>query len=331
MSASVIVEEISPWVYRVPIPVPLPLRYINCYLIRGERGWAVVDTGMHDAHTEAAWEAVFAQLGLVPQQIETILITHYHPDHYGMAGWMQQRTGAPVLMAPIEAEIVRRTWESDQRETSGRNRSFFARHGMPAEVCDAIVAMMLDAATQILPRPTLTLIDINEPLQLGDIAWQVLSLPGHSDGQTCLYDSQSELLLIADHVLPKITPNISLWPEARPDPLSAYLASFSALVDLPVRLALPGHGRPFGGLAERCREIAAHHDERLEQMAQAAGSGQSAWEISAVVFPLSELSAHQIRFAVAETLAHLVFLEQAGRVVRDERRGQTIFIHQAVG
>ncbi len=98
--------ELTPDLYQVKIPVPLPLKFVNCYLVRGAAGWGLVDTGLRYPAAEHAWEQAFAELDLAPATITTILLTHYHPDHYGMAGWMQQRTGAPVLMTPPEIEAV---------------------------------------------------------------------------------------------------------------------------------------------------------------------------------------------------------------------------------
>jgi glyoxylase-like metal-dependent hydrolase (beta-lactamase superfamily II) len=170
-----------------------------------------------------------------------------------------------------------------------------------------------------------TILDSTKPFLAGDRTWDVFELPGHSDGQVCLYDRSDSLMLIADHILPTITPNISLWPESRPDPLEAYLATLPHLRSLEVRLALPGHKHPFTNWAQRIDEIVEHHDQRLALIEQAAQTPCTAWEICCTIFPMESLSPHQLRFAMAETLAHVVLLEHQGRLVREDRSGRVFF------
>lgn len=320
-----VIEEVAQGVYRVPIPVPIPLRYVNCYLLRGRDGWALIDTGMHDPAAEAAWHHTFETLKISFSEITTILVTHYHPDHYGMAGWLQERTGAPVLMGEIERAAVQRIWHGDHRELA-INEQFFIRYGLPSAEVAALRALSLHTVTQVVPHPSLTTLDASQPLQLGDRTWEVQILPGHSDGQVCLYDRADQLMLIADHVLPTITPNISLWPESRPDPLEAYLETLPRLRAMAVRLALPGHKHPFTNWVQRIDEISEHHDQRLGLIEHAAQTSRTAWEICCTIFPVEALSPHQLRFAMAETLAHVVLLERQGRIERQERQGIVFFV-----
>jgi glyoxylase-like metal-dependent hydrolase (beta-lactamase superfamily II) len=131
------------------------------------------------------------------------------------------------------------------------------------------------------------------------------------------YCAEERLLLCGDAVLIKITPNISLWPHGRPDPLADFLQSLDRLAALHVDLALPGHGPLIRAFGQRLAELRAHHHERLEIMEQATGDGATAFSICTAVFPTSALSPHQLRFAMAETLAHLQYLVGAGRLARD--------------
>ena len=324
MTASVI-QECTPFVYRVAVPVPLPLRFVNCYLIRGAQGWAVLDTGMRHPPAAVTWAAALDELGLSWGSISTIVVSHYHPDHYGAAGWMQELTGAPVLMSPDSISTVARIWEVDVPTAAGALGRMFLQHGMPAEALRSITDLIGLQLGQTQPHPSLTPLSLDAPLRLGDVLWQPIDAPGHADGQICLYDAAGQVLLAADHVLPKITPNVSLWPESNPNPLATYLESLGRIARLPARLVLPGHREPWADLAGRSAEIAAHHVERLELMVRAAGRGHNAYQISTAVFPLAELSPHQVRFAMAETLAHLVYLEGRGELRRLERDGVTVF------
>ena len=323
-----VAEECTPFVYRVRVPVPLPLRYVNCYLVRGANGWAVVDTGMRHAPAEAVWAQALAELDLTWSRINAIVVTHYHPDHYGAAGWMQDLTGAAVLMSPEGIHSVERIWQVDMDTAANGLKHLFLQHGMPIAMLQQMMELVNTQLGQTLPHPTLTEIDLAVPLRLGDILWRPIDAPGHADGQICLYDEHDQVLLAADHVLPKITPNVSVWPESAPNPLAIYFESLARIAQLPTRLVLPGHRDPWDDLAGRSAEIRQHHAERLELMARLAGTGRNAYAISAEVFPLLDLTPHQVRFAMAETLAHLVYLESIGRLQSQQRDGVTVFIDQ---
>ena len=321
---SPVVEAITSYVYRVVMPVPLPLRFVNCYLIDTGSSWTIIDTGIHTALGEATWLQAWDELGIQAQQIDAIYVTHYHPDHYGMAGWLQALSGARVWMTPIEKATVERTWEVDPLQVATRNVHFWTQHGMPETVCAALQALFTSTIDQVQPLAKITALDVTQPLQLGNRVWQPYVLPGHADGQLGLYQPDDQVFLVADHVLPRITPNISLWPESRQDPLTAYLASFAGLPDC-VQHVLPGHGTPFTDLQTRCLEIIDHHDQRLLAIEQATEQAKSAWEIGTLIFPMHQLSTHQVRFAMAETLAHLIYLVDNKRVNQTEQAAHILF------
>src|SRR5262249_31558650 len=140
--------------------------------------------------------------------------------------------------------------------------------------------------------------------------------PGHSDGHMAFYCADERLLLCGDTVLIKITPNISLWPHGRPDPLADFLRTLDDLGQLEVDLALPGHGPLIAAFHQRLGELRAHHDERLKAVEQATEAGATTFAVCTRIFPTDQLTAHQIRFAMAETLAHLEYLVGIGRMER---------------
>jgi glyoxylase-like metal-dependent hydrolase (beta-lactamase superfamily II) len=125
-------------------------------------------------------------------------------------------------------------------------------------------------------------------------------------------------LIANDMILDKITPNVSLWPDCRPNPLEDYLESLGRVEGLGARLALTGHRNLIADVAGRAAAIRQHHAERLAVMEAACGSGTTAWEVCERVFTPATLTIHQVRFAMSETLAHLVYLQRQGRVVRRE-------------
>lgn len=315
--------EVAPGILLVPIPIPIPLKYVNCYLMRGPSGWTLVDTGFHDALAEDAWPRAFADIGIRAQDVDQILITHYHPDHLGGAGWLQQMTGAPAYMHDIEFRQLELFWGQSMAEQVEKLVAFFAAEGMPDETARAIGKHHHLQFGHVQPLPTLTPVDTGSTMRLGEGHYEVIHAPGHSDGLAIFWDKSTGILLANDMILAKITPNVSVWPECSPNPLSEYLSSLSMVEALGARIALPGHRSVITDVSGRAAEIRDHHGERLEQTAAAAresSGGATAWEVCQRLFKPDQLTIHQVRFAMAETLAHLVYLVEQGQLIKEGNR-----------
>ena len=302
-------------IFQVQLPLPFPLRIVNCYVLRDGDGWTIIDTGINYPAGRAAWHAALAELEIAPKLIRRIILTHAHPDHYGMAGWLAEQSGVSVQLAPLEQEFVRSAWHAGAANEQVIV-DFFHAHGMPTELAEQVRHSMAETRAMTLPWPATSTIEPGGSLRIGARSFQVIATPGHSDQHLVFYCAEERLLLCGDAVLIKITPNISLWPHGRPDPLADFLQSLDRLAALQVDLALPGHGPLIRAFGERLAELRAHHHERLEIMEQATGDGATAFSICTAVFPTSALSPHQLRFAMAETLAHLEYLVGAGRLER---------------
>ena len=308
--------QVAEGIFQVQLPLPFPLRIVNSYVLRDGDGWTIIDTGINYLAGRAAWQAALVKLEIAPKMIQRIILTHAHPDHYGMAGWLAEQSGAPVQLAPLEQEFVITAWHAGAANEQVVV-DFFQAHGMPTELAEQVRHSMAETRAMTLPWPTTSVIEPGVSIQIGARNFQVIATPGHSDQHLAFYCAEERLLLCGDAVLIKITPNISLWPHGRPDPLADYLQSLDLLAALHVDLALPGHGPLIRAFGERLAELRAHHHERLEIMEQATGDGETAFSICTAVFPTTALSPHQMRFAMAETLAHLEYLVGVGRLERD--------------
>jgi len=290
---------------RLTFPLPLGIRHVHCYLLPGADGWTLVDTGLGLPDAEARWARALDGLDA---PVARIVVTHFHPDHAGGGEDAQALTGARVLQGVLDYEQCERVW--GREDWSERLADYLQGHGLPEPTGDEL---RHESRTF---GPFIRFARDPEPLREGDRVdgWEVLELPGHADGHICLL--RDGVLVAGDHLLGAITPTVGLYPDSRPDPLGDYLASLERTVELAPALALPGHGDTISDPVSRAREIVEHHRRRLDETAAALGpEPRTGYEVSVALFGES-LDASGRRFALAETLAHLERLVQAGRAVR---------------
>lgn len=308
---------------RVRMGMSFPLRWVNSYMLRGEEGWTVVDPGPRSAENESAWEEVLRDMGIAPRDIASIVLTHHHPDHYGLAGWFQQRGGAQVWMSHAASEAARRNWGNASDSSGGTGFAqatieLYRRHGMEQDRLAQLPEHLSGFAAQVEPQPEISVIDTGMPIRFGGRLWQPVETGGHAEGHLSFYEEKTGLILCGDAVLPRISPNISYTPGGDEHPLRSYLDGLRVLGGLNVSQAFPGHRDPFGNFTERTAQLSAHHEERLDRMqGMLGGDRRSAYQVCIELFGGS-LGIHQLRFALSETLAHLVELEDRGRVSRTE-------------
>jgi glyoxylase-like metal-dependent hydrolase (beta-lactamase superfamily II) len=297
--------EIAAGISRITFPMPMSPGHVHGYLLPVDDGLVLVDTGLGLPDLGERWQELLPRLG---RPVAAIVITHFHPDHVGGAADAAEATGASVHQGELDYEQCLRVWGSE--DWGPRLADWFHTHGVPS----AQTAQLLEAGS--VYRPFIRFARDPSLLRDGDevAGWRVGAFPGHADGHICLL--KDGVLIVGDHLLPRITPAVGLYPESRPDPLGDYLASLERVVELEPRLALPGHGEPIADPAGRAREIVRHHRERLDEAVAALGpEPRSGYELSFALFP-DDRGPSQRRFAVAETLSHLERLVVEGRAVR---------------
>lgn len=319
--------EVAPGVWWLRMPLPFALDHINLWLLESPTGWTIVDTGIASAEVQAAWETILAGLD---KPVERIVVTHFHPDHLGLATWLMARTGAPLAMTTGEFLTAHAVWHQAAGHGTADMVDFFRQHGLDAARCAELAARSGVYAKGVpeLPRRYERLID-GDRIVIGDADWQVVTGYGHAPEHAALFSCKHDVLISGDMVLPRITTNVSVFaatPHA--DSLARYLESvtrYGALGSDP--LVLPSHGRPFRGLAARVADLAAHHDERLAEVEAACAKPHSACDLLPVLFK-RELDAHQVMFAMSEAIAHLNFLEHAQRLQRKTGDDGVIRFHR---
>lgn len=308
-------DEVAPGVFRIPVPVPYPLEFVNCYLLKG-KGYALIDTALDTNEAKSTLTGALAEMGLRLSDLDEVVITHHHPDHYGLSGLIEA-LGVAVRMLDVEYEKGHWYWTHFEawKQVS---LSMFESHGMDAEARVDLVGEM--AATQALVHPPdhpTTFAD-GDRIEIAGMAFSVLWTPGHADGHAVFLREADGVLIAGDQLLERITPNIGLWAMGRSNPLQDFMESLKKVEALGARLALVGHYGPLiRDVNGRVRELLAHHQQRLERVIRILRPGPlNAWEVSWLLFPSSRLSLSQRRFAWAETLAHLEYLHHAGTVIR---------------
>jgi glyoxylase-like metal-dependent hydrolase (beta-lactamase superfamily II) len=303
-------DELAGGIRRVTTPLPMRPGHVHSYLLPGDDGWTLVDTGIGLPDARDRWAAELAQLD---GPVTAVVVTHFHPDHVGAAADLAELTGARVVQGEIDFFQCRRVWGSE--DWAARLAAWFHTHGVPAGVTDELIEQGAVYRPFIRYHPEPTLAGPGDEVN----GWTLIAAPGHADGQLCLL--RDSVLVAADHLLDPITPTVGLWPESRPDPLGDYLGALARTIDLAPTLALPGHGEPIDDPVARAHALIAHHVERLAATEAALhAEPRSGYDVS---FPLfgDRLKPAARRFAVAETLSHLERLVLEGRAGRHEDSG----------
>lgn len=307
-------DELGDGIRRVTLPLPTRPGHVHTYLLPGDDGWTLVDTGIGLPAAKEAWALELAQAG---GRVATVFVTHFHPDHVGAAADLHELTGAPVVQGALDYAQCELVWGNPA--WTERLVDWFHLQGAPADVTEELVGQSSVYRPFIRYQRDPRLVEAGEQVD----GWELIAAPGHADGQLCLL--RDGVLVAADHLLGRITPTVGLWPASRPDPLGDYLAALDRTIDLDPRIALPGHGDPIEDPAGRARELKEHHRIRLEEAAAALSTEQqTGYELS---FPLfgADLPAAGRRFAVAETLSHLERLVHEGAASRQEVDGAVTY------
>jgi glyoxylase-like metal-dependent hydrolase (beta-lactamase superfamily II) len=316
------VIELAPGVRWLRMPLPFALDHINLWLLRdraedGREGWAIVDCGVANDTTRAAWEQVFAHhLDGLP--VLRVIVTHMHPDHIGNAQWLTERWCCRLWISATDWNAARIASQSTTGFGGDDAAAFFGEHGLVDPEAIAKVrgrggyyASMVPA----VPRQYRRLME-GQVLRIGANDWRCHAGYGHAPEHISLHCAALGVLISGDMVLPRISTNISvidLEPEA--DPLPLFLASIARMRSLPEdTLVLPSHGRPFTGLHERVTQLTQHHDRHFEDVIAACRDQPcSAADLLPVLFR-RKLDLHQTTFAMGEAVAHLHALAGMGRL-----------------
>lgn len=318
--------DIAPGVQWFRLPLPYRLDHVNIYLIKDDDGWTVLDTGLGTDACRTVWESILNG-PLAGQRLTSMIVTHYHPDHVGLAGWLAERCGLPLSMPRPEYLYSLALQYAPGDLGSDMHRPFYRRHGLSPEVTEGVLSRGHEYLRRTTGVPTTYhRIKHGDSLGIGARAFQVMTGGGHALEQAMLYRPDERLFFAADQVIARISPNVSVHAmEPDLDALGIYLRSLAGLRDsvAPDVLVLPGHGLPFYGLHKRIDELTEHHAQRCAAIADACRRQPlSVAEIVPVLFQ-RELDEHQTGFAFGEVLAHVNHMLNGEQLVLETDRDGT--------
>ena len=323
------IEEIVPNLYRTEIPLPKsPLKWLNSYIVRGRDRFLIIDTGFNREECQNEMNASLRKLGVDLNKTD-LFITHLHVDHIGLTGTLAT-DNSKVYFNEKEARQVNalcNSWAAHWQKLL----DVYVANGFPAE--GALVSMENHPARKYgLKRGiAFSVVEDGDVIEVGDFHFKCVSTPGHSPGHMCLYEPDKKILVAGDHILFDITPNITYWLEMD-DPLNEYLTNLEKVQALDVQIVLPGHRRLVHDLHERIKELQKHHHDRLNEVLTALSEGTKTalqiapritWDITAKSW--EEFPPAQKWFAFGETLAHVRFLENKGKIRRQSQNGKILY------
>ena len=306
--------------------MPFELRHVNVYLLRDGDGFTLIDTGLQTDESRETLHRKLEALRVPVDRLRRILITHIHPDHFGLAAELRKEANAELVIHRLEVALMEPRYARAE-DLVHDVAAWLSTNGVPASEAEFLKTASMAAREFVKVVEPDLLLEGAERLAIDGDAIEAIWTPGHSPGHCCFYWAARRVLFSGDHLLPKISPNIGLHPQSGADPLDDYLQSLDAIDRLEVDLVLPAHGEPFRGHRDRIEVIKRHHEERKRLVVELARDGaKSGWELAGSLFQgIRDRNVFQQRLALQETLAHCQSLAVEGRLAKLVSREQVLW------
>jgi glyoxylase-like metal-dependent hydrolase (beta-lactamase superfamily II) len=315
--------DVAPGVKWLRMPLGGALAFINVWAVEdktpeGGDGWAIVDTGMGGSDTMQAWRKAFGE-SLAGRTVTRVFVTHMHPDHIGMAGWLTRKFQCRLWISRLEFLMCRSLAADTGREAPPDALEFYKAAGWDADAIETYRARFggFGRALHALPDSYHRLSDGDE-VTIGEHVWRVVVGSGHSPEHACLYCPDLKLMISGDQVLPRISSNVSVFPtEPDGDPLTDWLTSLARIkTKIPDDvLVLPAHNDPFHGLHARIDHLIAGHERGLARLRALIAEPKRAVDVFHVLFR-RKIDGNLLGMATGEGIAHLNCLIARGQAVR---------------
>jgi len=305
--------EVADGVYWLRMPLPISLDHINLWLLKDEAdSWTIVDTGYDAQICKDVWDRVFKEF-FAPEKVKQIIVTHFHPDHIGLAAWLAHKCDVPVLISKGEFNHYNEIIQRDKKQFSKLALKFAVEIGFNTEIADTFATFFGRGEKPIESRVLegmCRFISDGDEINIGGRVWQLIDGNGHSPEHICLFNSELNTLISGDQAIARISSNISVYPSnPNANPLKDWLMSCEKLRDTieSDTLVLAAHQEPFKGIKARMQNMIDDHHADLELLRVALVDKKSAVGARRIIFN-RELDPIQIVLATTETLAFLNYL-----------------------
>lgn len=317
-----------PVVHRIEMPTPYAVGPVNAYLVAADP-LTLIDAGINTPQAQNALLLGLESAGFFPQSIERVLITHAHPDHYGLVHVLQEMSGATVYFPEREIARVR------DRQMLFEVGRLLIEAGMPLD----LLFKMDQARRKDRTKPEMSHDEVI-PVKHGDrfgleasggsFELETHLSPGHTGGHVIYLEPQSKTLFAGDQLLPNVSPNPLLEPSLdipgeRRRSLKEYLTSLEKMEAMNLSLAYPGHGGVVTEPTALIRRTIEHHIEKKHKVAEhLTTERKSPYEISREIYP--DVSDYDTFLAVSEVVAHLDLVVDDGDATIEDREGVTVYL-----
>lgn len=303
--------------HTIIVPSIFPTGDTRCYLGEGDDGWTVVDTGVSTAEAKEIWDLELKRIGITYKQIKKIFLTHNHPDHNGLSGWVQQKTDAEVYMS--KADIVSLDkYSLPQEQHLKALRQDMEPYGIPLELISSFVKDIEIIKQFFIPYAELKALEPGQTFRMGDDRYGFLPTPGHSDGHVMYMGIEHRRILSGDSLLADRVSQISDWPYSKLDnPLAIQLEALREVGNNGPGVVLTSHGPIFKGVPARLPEIEKQHQKRLDKVVRMLQKNMTLPELCQAINVKARVL-QEMRVSWADTRAYLEFLWRQGKISKRE-------------
>lgn len=310
--------EIRPGIHWIRMRLPMQLNHINLWLLEDGDGWTVVDCGIRNDETSTAWEQLF-QGAMRGAPLKRVIVTHMHPDHIGLAGWLVRRFGVELWISRTEYLMCRNLVSDSGLEAPAEGLRFYRSAGYPDDLLEAYKTRFggFGFGVYKLPNAYRRIID-GEEIEIGGRVWRIVGGNGHSPEHCCLWCREENLFISGDQILPRISSNVSVHPtEPEANSLQDWLDSCARLKQVVPggTLVLPSHNEPFVGADLRLQELIDMHETNMEKLLALLSEPKRAVDCFPALFR-SRITQGNYMMATGESLAHLNCLKARGQIAR---------------